>query len=208
MQISTGEAVPSKKKLFSVEDMGLIQQDLSLSNRQVKILGEDMRKASGSRNLIETSMSEKIIVKNRCLQDMFEDKICPFLTVNETTQTKMNFEQHVVICNDLNGLVDKIIKERNIDKTNMLIRIVLDGGGGFMKICLSIFDLNENGQNGDQTGEGKRLKERFKNSGVKNIMIIGVVPDIQENYVNVKRLWLECGIDKLSRQYTIATDLK
>ena len=39
-------------------------------------------------------------------------------------------------------------------------------------------------------------------------MIIGVAPDIQENYVNVKRLWLECGIDKLSRQYTIATDLK
>ena len=37
-----------------------------------------MRKASGSRNLIETSMSEKIIVQNRRLQDMFEDKICPF----------------------------------------------------------------------------------------------------------------------------------
>ena len=83
-----------------------------------------MRKASGSRNLIETSMSEKIIVKNRRLQDMFEDKVCPFLTVHETTQTKVNFEQHVVICNDLNGLVDKIIKERNIDETNMLIRIV------------------------------------------------------------------------------------
>ena len=76
----------------------------------------------------ETSMSEKIIVKNCRLQVMFEDKICPFLMVNETTQTKVNFEQHVVICNDLNGLVDKIIKERNIDKTNMLIRIGLDGG--------------------------------------------------------------------------------
>ena len=34
-------------------------------------------------------MSEKIIVKNRRLQDMFEDKICTFLTVNETTQTNV-----------------------------------------------------------------------------------------------------------------------
>ena len=110
----------------------------------------------------------------------------------------MNFEQHVVIYNDLNGLVDKIIKERNIDETNMLIRIDLDGGGGFMKICLSIFDLNENEQNGDQTGEGKRLKERFKNSGVKRLWLLGwcqcendvnvKMTDIQENDVNVKMM--------------------
>ena len=31
---------------------------------------------------------------------------------------------------------------------------------------------------------------------------------MQENYYNVKRLWMEAGIDKLSRKFTIATDLK
>ena len=146
-----------------------MQQDLSLSNRQVKILAEDMRKASGSRHLIEPSLTEKIIAKNRRLQDMFEGKICTFSTVNESNQTRVNFEQHVSICNDLNGSVEKIIQERNIEEKNMLIRIGFDGGGGFMKICLSIYDLSENQQNDDQTGTWKRLRERFKNSSVKKL---------------------------------------
>ena len=86
----------------------------------------------------------------------------------------------------------------------MLVRIGLDGGGGFMKICLSVFDMNC-AQNREYR---KRLGEKFKDSGVKKVMIIAIVPDIQENYVNVKRLWLEYGIDKLKRNFTIATDLK
>ena len=39
-------------------------------------------------------------------------------------------------------------------------------------------------------------------------MVIGIVPEIQENYFNVERLWLEMSIDKLSRSFTIPTDLK
>ena len=58
--------------------------------------------------------------------------------------------------------MEKIILERNIEEKNVLIRIGLDEGGGFMKICLSIFDLNENQKNDDQTGTGKRLRKGLK----------------------------------------------
>ena len=34
------------------------------------------------------------------------------------------------------------------------------------------------------------------------------IPDIQENYINLKRLWIEAGLDRLTRKFTIATDLK
>ena len=50
----------TKKKLFTVEDMGFIQQDLSLTNRQMKHLAENMCQASGSQHLIEESMTEKL----------------------------------------------------------------------------------------------------------------------------------------------------
>ena len=43
---------------------------------------------------------------------------------------------------------------------------------------------------------------------MKKVMIIAIVPDIQENYCNIKRLWIETGIDRLSRKFTIASDLK
>ena len=74
-------------QLFTVEDMSLIQQDLCLSNRQMKILGEDMRVAAGSRNIIEESMAKKIRKKNHQLEDMFETRVCNFTPVNETSNT-------------------------------------------------------------------------------------------------------------------------
>ena len=70
-------------------------------------------------------------------------------------------------------------------------------------ICLSVFQLQR-----DTAGYGKRLDEKFKDSGVKKIINLAIVPDVQENYANLKRLWLEAGIDKITRSYTIATDLK
>ena len=48
--------------------------------------------------------------------------------------------------------------------------------------------------------------EKFLKSGVKNIFIIGLVPDVSEDYVNVKRLWMNCGVENL-RNYTVATNL-
>ena len=94
-----------------------------------------------------------------------------------------------------------MIKDRNIDEKNMLIRIGHDGGRSFFEVCLSVFDLRDTKQSG-------RLDARFKDSGNKKVMVIGIVPEIQENYFNVKRLWLEMSIDKLSRSFTISTDLK
>ena len=48
--------------------------------------------------------------------------------------------------------------------------------------------------------------EKFKDSRDKKVMIIGIVPDIQENYINVKQLWLETVINSVTRKFTIATD--
>ena len=40
------------------------------------------------------------------------------------------------------------------------------------------------------------------------MFVIGLVADIPENYVNVKRLWLNADIESLRQRYTVATDLK
>ena len=169
-------------------------------------MAEDLRASSGSRKLIESGMKHKLRTKNCQLSDYFEKKVCNFVEVNKKEKTKNNFAQNVVVCDDLNGLIDKLILERGTDEKNMLIRIGLDGGGGFMIICLSIFELESKPPPAIKTR--KRLGERFKDSGVKKVVVIGIVPDIQENYLNVKRLWLETRLDSLTRAYTIATDLK
>ena len=125
-------SLPSKKKLFTVEDMSLFQQDIGLSNRKVKRLAEDIRSTSGCRLIIEKGMSENLREKNHRLEDFFQATKCNFTMVNEATKLKKNYEQHITVCTDLNGLVDKIIEERHINQENMLVRIGMDGGSGFL----------------------------------------------------------------------------
>ena len=50
------------------------------------------------------------------------------------------------------------------------------------------------------------LSKKFLQSGVKETFIIGLVPDVSEDYVNVKRLWMY-GNEYL-RNCTVATDIK
>ena len=66
----------------------------------------------------------------------------------------------------------------------------MDGGGGFLKVCLNVFDLKKDHPSEEDESQTpkkkKRLDEIFKDSGVKKTMIIALVPEVQENYSNIK----------------------
>ena len=72
-----------------------------------------------------------------------------------------------------------------LDVNTTLIKIGLDGDGGFIKICLSLFDLYAT-----ESVSKKKLCKKFKNSGVKKVFIVGIAPKILENFTNLKKLWL------------------
>ena len=148
-------------------------------------------------------MIEKVREKNRQLDSFFTAKRCTFTVVNEATKLKDNFQQHIIVCSDINGLLNKIIDERQIDEANMLVRTGMDGGGGFLKVCLSVFEFER-----EKDNEERRIIKRFKNSGVKKAFVIAIVPGVQENFYNIKRIWHEAGMNSLNRPFTIATDFK
>lgn len=58
------------------------------------------------------------------------------------------------------------------------LKIEIDGGGKFLKLCLNFISINND-----------NLGTQFKDSEVKKFFIIGIVPDIPENYNNVAQLW-------------------
>ena len=60
-----------------------------------------------------------------------------FTKEDKATKKMINYQDHAVLCTDLNGFIDYIIEERELNQENILIRIGMDGGGGFMKVCLS-----------------------------------------------------------------------
>ena len=85
-----------------------------------------MRHVSGSRNIIESSMKEKIRTKNRRLEDLFEVKECNFITVHEASNSRENYDHRLVICSNLEEIVEKIIDERKIREEEILIRIGME----------------------------------------------------------------------------------
>ena len=169
---------------------------LSFSNQLFFILG--------NRKSVEPHTREGIDAINHQLDNFFEMRKLVYRREDKETKAAGHFEQPTVICNNLTGLIDEILRKRQrVEDESLLIKISIDGGGGFLKICLSIFDIND-----PLPKANNSIGKRFLESGVKRVFIIGLVPDITENYVNVKRLWLNTGLDGLKKRYTVATDLK
>ena len=52
----------------------------------------------------------------------------------------------------------------------------------------------------------KRRRTSYKNTGKKRVQIIGILPDVQENYENCKLLFDLSKVNKM--KYTLACDLK
>ena len=105
-------------------------------------------------------------------------------------------------CNDLVSLIDEIVHFRNRQMSDVMIRDGVDGGGGFMKISLSVFDINR------PISQLSKIAKKYKDSGVKKVFLIACSPGLPENYINVKKLWLATGLHKLRYKFTISTDLK
>ena len=187
-----------RKELFTAGDLCGIQQDLQLSDTRVRTLAQDIRIA------IAPGLRAKLVENSHRFDEYFEAYKIIYRRENKETKVSENFEQSTVMCNNVPDFIDVILRERLLeDKDSVLIRIGIDGGGGFLKICLSIFDINDPFSN-VQSG----VSNKFKESGVKKIFLIAIVPNMPENYVNVKKLWINLCLQTLDKRFTVAKDLK
>ena len=100
----------------------------------------------------------------------------------------------------------KVPKSRNVS-ANHIVKIGVDGGKGFLKICLAILELDSADDSSQSPPQKRFLTQRIaKDSGVKRQILAAVAEDLPENYVNVKQLW--SLVDANSIKYFIATDMK
>ena len=118
-------------------------------------------------------------------------------------------------CKNVASLISYIKEKRQ--NPNVHLKFGIDGGRGFLKICLSVQDtsINANSRITKPSSEKfKRLKyndnagnnDTFKDSGLNKIFILAIAQNCQENYSNVLKLWNILKINDF--QGTIATDLK
>ena len=215
---------PPKGKLYSADDMCIIRKDLNLSARQTLALDQNLRNRATdvkTREVGEPSLKKRLFEKAHEIDGYFELDLLRFLrhkgdggekeitTKNQTIKGKKvptvaeNYDEGVIVTKSLSEFIDDIILRRKLNEESVLVRVGLDGGGGFFKVCLSIFDLNVS-----SLPLKNECAKKFRDSGVKKVFIIGISPNVEKNYVNAKKLWLKIGLHNLQRKFTIATDLK
>ncbi|CAH0389702.1 unnamed protein product [Bemisia tabaci] len=93
--------------------------------------------------------------------------------------------------------------------SNHVLKIGIDGGQGFLKVCLSVQSPGKNSVDVTsvrQTYEQEVLAKQFLDSGVKKIFILAITPHTQENSKNVAMMWSRLEINSLDP--FIATDSK
>lgn len=189
-----------KQPVFTHEIMSDMQNSLNLSDRKVLKVSKTMREATG-RKAIEPHLKSMLQNKSHMFDAYFDVKYIDFVKIEKNTVVDQ-CGRWTLLCNNVNALIDKIVELRgygcyDVADDDILIRVGIDGGGGFFKVCLSIFPLQQ-----------QRSAAGFKDSGVKRVFLLAIAPSIQENYHNLQKIWVSLGMNSLQRKYVIATDLK
>ena len=147
---------PNKKRLFTTDDMRVIGESADLSLRQTISIMEDLNKAGGH-TVFETGAKRQMCEKNHSLDSHFNRMKIQFVRNVAGSKKTENFYQHVVV-NDIPTLIDQVLEVRSLDRTKCLVKVGMDGGGEFFKICLSIFNLMmRDEESKDVCGLGKNL---------------------------------------------------
>ena len=115
-------------------------------------------------------------------------------------QVEFVSNQNEVIVRDLayvknpSDLILHIIRETEINPCVGFLRVPFDGGGGFLKIIVNVFE------------EEKEPENKFKNSRVQKVLIIAIVEDIPEKYENLRLVLEKLNLEDVN--YYIVFDLK
>ncbi|CAH0555135.1 unnamed protein product [Brassicogethes aeneus] len=168
-----------KKQFLSADDFLKLQTSLNLSQKKTIAIAAAVRVATKNAKIVE-----------------------PYLKTDKVSSAP----ETVAYCTDLEGLIQFIKEKRSLSQYHL--KFGIDGGGGFLKICLSIQSTveNEDSRKCKQKFEDGICAKRFKDSGVNKLIILALAPSSQENYENVSQLWSEININNFKG--TIATDLK
>lgn len=176
---------PKFKKALSTNDV----LDFSWGSKRKRLNNlKKIRKIFG-RKSVDSYMENNVKQK--------ELKMKEYLTVtNITMQQKKNkittySTTTAIYINDINLFIQIVAAEHQISRP--VVKIGLDGGQGSFKICLTILDEEKIDQEATES--------------VKNVYILFLAFNVQENRHNVKVAWNLLRVDSVF-EYIVVVDLK
>lgn len=152
------QACPKKQPL-SADDLFLIKKNCNLSTRNTITLSTTLRALDIA---VAPNINKELAKLNKRLENYFQVTHLPFEMSGDDKGEKNISLKPVVYCNNVPELIRFVCGERNAKETDYFLKISIDGGGGFLKITLSLVVQK------DQNGCSKTGEKNFKSTGVKN----------------------------------------
>ena len=127
--------------------MAKLRFNLDLSKRANKKLISTVNQAAGGR-AVQENVHEIISNVEKHIQEYYSIHNLEFESGDG------HVERNLVDVNDISTFILDLISERGLDPSTT-VRVCIDGGGGFLKTCVSMFDPREEAEyNNEFSGSG------------------------------------------------------
>lgn len=214
------------KPRFTHSNLRRLQVIKGDSDRGIKKFAQAIRHTFG-RQSVEPGFAEILTQRNKQLGHLFEVKT--FEMKKKPAKKKNNdgdietgdpnddnildddgyFTYTVpgVVAPDLDALIKEVVEARDLDPGDVQVICGLDNGQKFNKIAFLVkqkqTSLEEKGR---QRRSMELFRDKFKDSGVKMLILAAVIPSCPENHHNQKEMLNALGIEGLEWGTTV--DLK
>ena len=133
VNILTKEAEKREKHetILTHADMLKVKASMGISGRSTINLAKDLRLACKNRKVVQPGMKRHLKEHVHKLDSTF------------TVQKLGGTDIPAVYCNDIKECLEIVQEERGIHIENTQLKIGLDAGGGFFKVCLNILTDEE-----------------------------------------------------------------
>lgn len=207
---------------FSNESLDQLQMYLNnTSNKHMKGIAQWLR-VYGGRSCVEPGFANHITEKGRVLSDQYNLSSHTFEGGDGKEVTLP------VVWAKAEALLDAVAEARSIEGP-AFVKVMADGGQGFLKICLTVLPENYNPdldrasteEEMEELSDGilnlSPLKKRstykegggignYKLTSVKRVIILAIVPDCKETYKNMKILFELTGLNGI--RFLFVADFK
>ena len=216
MSVSLGP-ITKKPKIVTHEDLEKLSRQLNLSDTKSKENAKAIRILFG-RNAVQSGYKESLPAKAKEMESMLDVKILEFTEKKSKKEQKDNpnvdpistFQKPVVFAKHLGDLVSHVQNKRGVKPDDTFVKIGMDTGGDFVKVTLNMIDVLKYNENESVKrscyGDGISPKES-KDTSVKKLLIVAIVPKVQESYENVSKILQVLDLTTLGR-FKIAADQK
>ena len=185
---------------LTAEDFSDLQMTNNFSLNQVKSIAQFLRSKIG-RQCMEPNLRDNLADISRRLLPFFEERdVILYEKCHSDSSKYIPITRPAVVVNDLKSFIDHVMEQRNYCLEDTLVKVGIDGGQGFFKICLNLIS-----RRGSQSCARSNSKA---DSGVKGLFVLCIVPNMPESFVNIESCLDEVSLLSHGIEFVLATDLK